>query len=77
MTQAVALALPGARIEENSRTTRVVWQHPCPPDGDSPAQPDSACVYVGPSGERVSVEVSAHPQGVVAMLTALAAVQQD
>ncbi|MFD9464269.1 hypothetical protein [Streptomyces sp. NPDC060027] len=73
VAQAVAHTLPGARIEENSRTTRVVWQRPCPRDDhDRFVQHDSVCVYVGPSGERVSVEADARPQRIVTMLAAFA-----
>ncbi|MFE9812461.1 hypothetical protein [Streptomyces sp. NPDC005548] len=73
MTEAVARALPGASVEENPRTTRVVWQRPCPPGGHAgPIQRDSACVYIGASGEGVSVDVSGRPQAIVAMLAALA-----
>ncbi|MFF1517097.1 hypothetical protein [Streptomyces sp. NPDC058305] len=73
VSDAVAGALPGARVEENERTTRVVWQRPAAPGGAAdPVQHDSVCVYVGASGERVSADVSGRPHAIVAMLAALA-----
>ncbi|MEU9370408.1 hypothetical protein AB0D71_38225 [Streptomyces avermitilis] len=73
VAEAVAGALPGARVAEDYRRTRVIWQRACPPHGHgSPVQHDSACAVVGASGESVSVEVSGRPQGIVAMLAAFA-----
>jgi hypothetical protein len=73
VTEAVVRALPGARVEENYRVTKVVWQRPCQPDGDgSPVRHDTARVTVGPSGESVRVEVSGRPAGIAAMLAAFA-----
>ncbi|WP_415940224.1 hypothetical protein [Streptomyces sp. 039-1] len=74
VTEAVARALPGASIEENPRTTRVVWQRPALPDGDAgPVQRDSVCVYVGTSGKELSVDVTGRPHAIVAMLAAFTA----
>ncbi|MGW3668559.1 hypothetical protein [Streptomyces sp. NPDC005141] len=69
----MAGALPGARVEEAYRRTRVIWQRACPPHGHgSPVQHDSVCAVIGVSGGSVSVEVSGLSQGIVAMLAAYA-----
>jgi hypothetical protein len=73
VTEAVAGALPGARIEEQYRRTRVIWQHDTRPPGEhGPLQVDSVTALVGPSGEGVSVEASGRPSSVISMLAAFA-----
>lgn len=70
---AVAGALPGARVEEQHRRTRIVWQHASRPPGQrGPVQVDSVSAVVGPSGEWVQVEASGRPDSVVPMLAAFA-----
>ncbi|CAL9327872.1 hypothetical protein [Streptomyces sp. enrichment culture] len=69
---AVAAALPGARIEEEPPRTRITWQHTLGPAGQhGPAQVDSLCVVVGPSGEWVQVDACGRPDSTLPMLTAL------
>ncbi|MER7982465.1 hypothetical protein [Streptomyces sp. NPDC095817] len=76
VSDAVAGALPGARVEENERTTRVIWQRPAPPGGHvGPGQRDSVCVYVGASGEWVSADVSGRPHAILAMLAVFGGIQ--
>lgn len=71
VTEAVAGALPGARIDEQYRRTRIVWQHDTRPPGEhGPVQVDSVTVLVGPSGDGVQVEASGRPDSVTAMLAA-------
>lgn len=73
MAETVASALPGARVEETHRRTRVVWQRACPPHGHGgPVRHDNVCATVEASGEGVSVEASGRLQGIVAMLAAFA-----
>ncbi|WP_455362334.1 hypothetical protein [Streptomyces sp. SYSU K21746] len=56
VAEAVAGALPGARVEEQHRRTRIVWQHASRPPGQrGPVQVDSASAVGGPSGEWVQV----------------------
>ncbi|MFC9892042.1 hypothetical protein ACFW3A_21840 [Streptomyces pilosus] len=75
---AVAAALPGARLEEEHRRTRITWQHvPGPAGQHGPAQVDSLCVVVGPSGEWVQVDACGRPDSVLPMLTALTQVPQE
>jgi hypothetical protein len=70
---ALAVALPGARVQEQHRRTDVYWQRASQPQGQpGPVQIDNVRAVIGASGESVSVEVSGHPQGIVAMLAALA-----
>lgn len=69
---AVAAALPGARLEEEHRRTRITWQHgPGPAGQHRPAQVDSLSVVVGPSGEWVQVDACGRPDSILPMLTAL------
>ncbi|MEW2078142.1 hypothetical protein AB0941_31860 [Streptomyces sp. NPDC013433] len=69
---AVAAALPGARIEEEHRRTRITWQHTPRPAGEhGPAQTDSLSATVGPSGEWVQVDACGRPDSMIPMLTAL------
>lgn len=71
VTEVVAGALPGARIEEQYRRTRIIWQHDVRPPGEhGPVQVDSVCAVVGPSGEWVQVEASGRPGCVTPMLAA-------
>ncbi|WP_328499600.1 hypothetical protein OG828_49325 [Streptomyces sp. NBC_00457] len=71
VTEAVAAALPGARVDEQYRRTRIIWQHDTrPPDERGPVQVDSVTVVVGPSGEGAQAEVSGRPSSVISMLTA-------
>ncbi|MFE9024386.1 hypothetical protein ACFYNL_38380 [Streptomyces sp. NPDC007808] len=71
VTKSVAGALPGARIEEQYRRTRIIWQHDIRPPGEhGPIQVDSVAVLVGASGHRVTVEASGRPGSVAAMLAA-------
>lgn len=71
VTEAVAGALPGARIDEQYRRTRIVWQHDTRPPGEhGPVQVDSVTVLVGPSGNGVQVEASGRSDSVTAMLAA-------
>ncbi|MFJ4791001.1 hypothetical protein [Streptomyces sp. NPDC088794] len=73
VTEAVAGALPGARIVEEHRRTRIVWTHDTRPPGEhGPVQVDSVTVLVGPSGEGVRAEASGRPSSVVSMLSAFA-----
>lgn len=67
----MAGALPGARIEEQYRRTRIVWQHDTRPPGEhGPVQVDSVTVLVGPSGKGVQAEASGRPSSVISMLAA-------
>ncbi|AZP14709.1 hypothetical protein EJC51_47490 [Streptomyces aquilus] len=78
VTEAVAGALPGARIEEQYRRTRIIWQHDTRPPGQhGPVQVDSVTVLVGPSGHGVQVEASGRPESVTAMLAAFAQASQE
>ena len=78
VTEAVAGALPGARIEEQYRRTRVIWQHDTRPPGEhGPVQVDSVTVLVGASGEGVQAEVSGRPSSMIAMLAAFAQASQE
>ncbi|WP_328349055.1 hypothetical protein OG800_49220 [Streptomyces sp. NBC_00445] len=71
VTEAVAAALPGARVDEQYRRTRIIWQHDTRPPGErGPVQVDSVTVLVGPSGEGAQAEVSGRPSSVISMLTA-------
>ncbi|MGW4951464.1 hypothetical protein [Streptomyces parvulus] len=73
VTEAVAGALPGARVDELHRLTRVVWQHDTRPPGQrGPVQIDSVTVRIGPSGYWVNAEASGCPEAVIAMLAAFA-----
>ncbi|MFF8932249.1 hypothetical protein ACF1AO_33855 [Streptomyces longwoodensis] len=78
VAEAVAGALPGARVEEQHRRTRIVWQHDVRPSGErGPAQVDSVTVQVGPAGEVVSVEATGRPGSVTSMLAAFAQAERD
>ncbi|MET7693841.1 hypothetical protein ABZT06_38740 [Streptomyces sp. NPDC005483] len=78
VTEAVAGALPGARIDEQYRRTRIIWQHDTRPSGEhGPIRVDSVTVVVGPSGEGVQVEASGRPGSVTAMLAAFAQAAQE
>ncbi|MEU4012976.1 hypothetical protein AB0H30_31545 [Streptomyces pseudogriseolus] len=69
---AVTAALPGARLEEEHRRTRITWQHvPGPAGQHHPAQVDSLSAVVGPSGEWVQVDACGRPNSILPMLTAL------
>ncbi|MGV9895580.1 hypothetical protein [Streptomyces tendae] len=73
VTEVVAGALPGARVQEQHRRTLVVWQHNARPQGEhGPVHIDSVCATVGASGESVQVDVSGRPDSVVPMLAAFA-----
>ncbi|MFC9633836.1 hypothetical protein ACFTY8_32425 [Streptomyces mirabilis] len=73
VAEALAEALPGARGQEQHRHTDVYWQRAPQPQGQpGPAKVANVRAVIGASGEDVSVEVSGHPQGIVAMLAALA-----
>ncbi|MFE2840010.1 hypothetical protein ACFXI6_55595 [Streptomyces mirabilis] len=73
VAEALAEALPGARVQEQHRRTDVYWQRASQPQGQpGPVQIDNVRAVIGASGESVSVEVSGRPQGIVAMLAALA-----
>ncbi|MFD3842617.1 hypothetical protein ACFWWC_41200 [Streptomyces sp. NPDC058642] len=73
VAEAVAGALPGARIEEQYRRTWIIWQHDVRPPGErGPVQVDSVTVLVGASGEGVQAEVSGRPSSVISMLAAFA-----
>ncbi|WP_191971739.1 hypothetical protein [Streptomyces luteolifulvus] len=69
-------ALPGARIEEQYRRTRIIWQHDARQQG-GPVQVDSVCVIVGASGESVTVEASGRPDRVIPILAAFAQPTQE
>ncbi|MFJ9662917.1 hypothetical protein ACIRPR_33820 [Streptomyces griseoflavus] len=78
VTAAVAAALPGARIEEKHRRTRITWQHTLGPAGQhGPAQVDSLCAVVGPSGEWVQVDACGRPDSILLMLAALTQVPRE
>ncbi|MFI9835201.1 hypothetical protein ACIHIX_46940 [Streptomyces sp. NPDC051913] len=71
--EAAAGALPGARIEEYYRRTRIIWQHDTRPPGQhGPVQVDSVTVLAGASGEGVQAETSRSPSTLIAMLAAFA-----
>ncbi|QEU83364.1 hypothetical protein CP969_00050 [Streptomyces viridosporus T7A] len=75
---AVAAALPGARIEEEHRRTRISWQHvPGPVGQHRPVQVDSLSVVVGTSGEWVQVDACGRPDLMIPMLTALTQVPRE
>ncbi|MFF9171858.1 MULTISPECIES: hypothetical protein [unclassified Streptomyces] len=75
---AVAGVLPGARIEEQYRHTRVTWQHDArPPGQQGPIQVDSVAVVVGAPGESVTVEACGRPDRVIPMLTAFTQPTQE
>ncbi|MGC0212017.1 hypothetical protein [Streptomyces levis] len=72
VAETVAAALPGARIEEQHRRTRIIWQHVPEATGQHhPAPVDSLSVTVGAAGERVHVEAGGPPEAVLPMLAAL------
>ncbi|WP_405576111.1 hypothetical protein [Streptomyces sp. NBC_01092] len=78
VAEAVAGALPGARIEEQYRHTRIIWQHDTRPPGERGSVPvDSVCAVVGASGKSVQVEASGRPSTVISMLAALAQASQE
>ncbi|WP_247704227.1 hypothetical protein [Streptomyces sp. RK76] len=73
VAEAVAGALPGARIQEQHRRTLIVWQHNARPQGErGPVQVDSVCAVVRASGKAVQVDVSGRPDSVLPMLAAFA-----
>ncbi|MGW5636311.1 hypothetical protein [Streptomyces sp. NPDC003832] len=73
VAEAVADALPGARIEEQYRRTRITWQHDArPPRQQSPVQADSACAIVGASRKSVTADASGRSARVISMLAAFA-----
>ncbi|MFF1276949.1 hypothetical protein ACFVZC_26600 [Streptomyces marokkonensis] len=76
--RAVAAVLPGARLEEEHRRTRITWQHVPEPAGQHrPAQVDSLSAVVGPSGEWVQVDACGRPDSTLPMLTALTQVPRE
>lgn len=78
VAEAVVGALPGARIEEQYRRTRVIWQHDTRPPGErGPVQVDSVRAVVGASGKSVQVEASGRPSAVISMLAAFARTSQE
>ncbi|MEH0433906.1 hypothetical protein QBB34_47945 [Streptomyces stelliscabiei] len=78
VAEAVAGALPGARVEEQFRRTRIIWQHDTRPPGEhGPVQVDSVTVLVGASGEGVQAEASGRPSSVIAMLAAFAQASRE
>lgn len=71
VAKAVAASLPGARVEEQYRRTRILWEHASQPSGQpGPVRTYSLCATVGPSGEWVTVEASGPPDRVIPMLAA-------
>ncbi|MFE8018266.1 hypothetical protein ACFU3O_36745 [Streptomyces antibioticus] len=77
VAEAVAGALPGARIEEQERRTRIVWEHDSRPPGEhGPVRVDSVTVAVGISGDWVWAEASGRPEVVTSMLAAFAQASQ-
>ncbi|MFB8776270.1 hypothetical protein [Streptomyces broussonetiae] len=78
VTEEVAGALPGARVEEQYRRTRIIWEHDTRPPGEhGPVQVDSVTALVGPSGDWVRVEASGRPGSVTRMLAAFAETPRD
>ncbi|MFI8169728.1 hypothetical protein ACIGAN_25675 [Streptomyces sp. NPDC085931] len=78
VAEAIAAHLPGARVEEQHRRTRIIWQPtPAPTGQHAPAQVDSLSVTVGASGERVHVEAGGPPHAVLPMITALIRAPQE
>ncbi|MFE3268868.1 hypothetical protein [Streptomyces sp. NPDC059215] len=71
VAEAVAGALPGARIHEQHRRTDVYWQR-APQGQTGPVKADTVHAVIGASGESVSVEVSGRHEGIAAMLAAYA-----
>ncbi|MFD0067422.1 hypothetical protein [Streptomyces sp. NPDC056690] len=73
VAEAVTVALPGARIEEQHRRTRSTWEHDTRPPGEhGPVQVNSTTVVVGPSGDWLQAEASGHPDAITPMLAAFA-----
>lgn len=71
VAQTVTAALPGARVNEQHRYTEILWERTRHPSGQlSPAQTDSVCATVGPSGEWMKVEATGAPDSVIRMLAA-------
>ncbi|MFF2165411.1 hypothetical protein ACFVWP_32590 [Streptomyces sp. NPDC058175] len=71
VAEAVTVVLPGARIEEQHRRTRIDWEHDTRPPGEhGPVQVDSITVVVGPSGDWVQAEASGRPDAITPMLAA-------
>jgi hypothetical protein len=69
----VAGALPGARLDEQYRRTRIVGEGASrPPGQQGPVRVAGVCAIVGASGEWVTVEASGRPDGVIPMLAAFA-----
>lgn len=78
VAEAVAGALPGARVEEQHRRTRIVRQHDARPPGEhGPVQVDSVCAVVGTSGKSVQVEASGRPSTVIPVLAAFAQASRE
>ncbi|WP_331733088.1 hypothetical protein OHU34_43595 (plasmid) [Streptomyces sp. NBC_00080] len=78
VAEALAGALPGARIEEQFRRTQIIWQHATRPPGQrGPVQVDSVCAVVRASGTSVQVEASGRPSPVISMLAAFAQASQE
>ncbi|MGW7365422.1 hypothetical protein ACWGI8_18760 [Streptomyces sp. NPDC054841] len=78
VAEAVAGALPGPRVEEEHRSTRIVWQHASRPPGErGPVHVDTVCAVVGPSGEWVQVEATSRPDSVIPMLAAFAQASRE
>jgi hypothetical protein len=74
----LAGALPGARVEEQHRRTRIAWQHASTPPGErGPIRVDSVSALVGPSGDWVQVEASGRPDSVIPMLAAFAQTSRE
>ncbi|MFI9825257.1 hypothetical protein ACIHFC_33190 [Streptomyces sp. NPDC052013] len=78
VTEAVAGALPGARIEEQYWRTRIIWQHDTRPPGEhGPIQVDSVTVLVGASGDGVTVEASGRLSSAIPILAAFAPASRE
>ncbi|MET8213209.1 hypothetical protein ABZT51_46425 [Streptomyces sp. NPDC005373] len=78
VAEAVAVALPGARIEEQHRRTRISWEYDTRPPGEhGPVQVDSIIVVVGPSGDWVQAEASGRPDAITPMLAAFAQASRE
>ncbi|MFD7444081.1 hypothetical protein [Streptomyces sp. NPDC059909] len=78
VAEAVAGALPGARVDEGYRRMRIIWEHASrPPGQQGPVRVDSVCAVVGASGEWVTVEASGRPDRVIRMLAAFAEASRE
>ncbi|MER6691123.1 hypothetical protein [Streptomyces minutiscleroticus] len=67
----LAAALPGARVQKTRRRTRLTWDRASwPPEAHGATVVDDVQVEVGPSGSWLRVEASGRAQAVARMLTA-------